>query len=69
MKMSKETLKTYKFVRNTVLIIALTLSMFIPIFREYGEKNIGINHNTYKQDSISNHHLYNEQVYHLMVKN
>lgn len=34
--MSKETVKTYKFVRNTVLLIGLGLSMFIPTFQKYG---------------------------------
>lgn len=68
--MSKETVKTYKFVRNTVLLIGLGLSMFIPTFQKYGthlhETNtIDMNHRNI-MDSIQTERIANYP-YHFAV--
>ena len=58
--MTNETVKTYKFVRNTVLSIGLFLSFFIPKFdRDYRTKEMENNTkiesvHRWRTDSLSN---------------
>lgn len=65
--MSKETVKTYKFVRNTVLLIGLGLSMFIPTFQKYDNQlhetnTIHINHSN-AVDSVRTERVRNYPYY------